>query len=328
MALVLLIGGGHAEAQEQLAVTEWGCDGALYRAAALHDLLALELTDVGAALGAEPTARVALRTDDCEAERGTLQIEVMRGPLVCRRAILLDGTDADSRARVAAVAIAELILATRAVSTSPREPAPAAPVEQAPVVLPAAPAAPVEVAPVLPATPESTVEDWRVQLAAAVGGAFFPAASAGLGSLRIGARLAAPPGWPWLFELSLQGGTGAGASAFGGTHIHRASLQAGVLVATRGDPVEIGGGVDLDVGMVWLSGRDQAGVDHEWIDPALVLSARATLSGRVAPSVALTVDARAGWTLVGAELRSDERTLVGAAGPMIALDVGASVDLF
>lgn len=319
MALVLLIGAGHADAQEQLALTEWGCDGRLYRADVLRDLLALELADVGAAIGSEPTAHVTLRTEDCDADQGTLEIEVMRGPVVSRRAILLDGADADSRARVAAVAIAELILATRGVSAPPpRMPAPA---EVAPAVLP-------DVRVTIPAPPEPTAEAWRLQLAAAVGGAFFPTASAGLGSLRVGARLAAPPEWPWLLELSLRGATGAGASSFGGTRVHQASLQLGALVATRGDPIEIGGGVELDLGVVWLGGVDEAGVDHEWVDPAVVLSARGALSGRVAPSVALTVDVRAGWTLVGAELRSGERTVVGAAGPMISLDVGASVDLF
>jgi hypothetical protein len=167
---------------------------------------------------------------------------------------------------------------------------------------------------------------WRVQLAASLGGAFFPVVSTGAGSLRVGAKLT-PPAWPVLFELAVLGATGIGATDHGETRAHRASLQVGGLVIARGDPVEVGGGIELGAGMAWVSGVDERGLRHEWLDPLVVLSARAALTGRVAPSVALTVDVRAGWTLVGVELWNTERALVGASGPMFALDVGATVDL-
>lgn len=317
--VLLLVLGGRAAAS--IVLESGGCDGLLYRADVLHDLLALE----GAFMDASgSTARVRLRSEDCSRERGVLEVEVVRGPNTRRRVVLLDGSDAESRARVAALVIAELVLATptgiRALD------------EQ----VASDPEAPTRVAQLAGLEADSSVrppeaaprEDaWRVQLGAAVGGAYFPDVSTGVGSLRVGARLAAPPNLPWIFELSLRGATGTSAQRTGEASIHRGSLQLGVLAFGRGEPVELGGGVELDVGMAWVSGRDESGTEYAWLDPVVLLSARGALTGWIAPAIAFLVDVRVGWVLLGTEVRAEERALIGASGPMFALEVGALLDL-
>lgn len=344
-----------AQEPERVVLADAACDDVLYSAEVLRRFLALELRDAGAVLVADSAegGRVVLTlsSSDCSATRGALLIMLARETHEHARAVALDGADGEARARLAAMAVAELLLATRPPpAASGSEPAEG--VERRSVDGDRAPdpasetasaGAPPEAASRLepPDAPDrepprgseaealpSDGDRWRIRPEVCAGVLVLPSTSTGLAQARLGARVSNDAA-PVTVSLAARGGSGMGSWNLGDARLHLLALDVALLLIARESPVAAGAGVEVSVGVAWSGATDEGGVAREWTDPFVTLSARGELVGTIASGVAATLGARAGWTALGVELRASSGAVIGGlTGGFLGIDIGLLFDAY
>lgn len=297
-----------ALAQSEAASPAGECIGGLYAADELRAHLAIELAAHAggheASRRAAADVRLEVRAEDCSLEEGRVDVEVEIASRGFRRSTstIVSGPDVRARSRMLALFVAELVRSGLAESSEPPRGERAA--AQAPEPEPA------------PARHTT----WSIGIACAA------TVFAGYGAGTLGGRVlvdwAPVRGVPLVLGLEAGGAGGVALDVLG-------PLTLGFVEAG----VSVGAGA-LDAGLVaaWasmggaaLSGTTPAGEHRSFGGPIVGVGARGALLLTLAAHVALMLEARVGWYVVGLEVTSEGRAIGGVGGPSLALVVGASL---
>ncbi len=285
-----------------LHVATPGCSDASFSVDALLRAVDLELRSQGDVVGHQPGApRLTLALLDCRGEHVRIALEDSAGTRTIVRDVDSIEVEPTTRARVIALATAELLQ---------RERMPWPPLRTAPVPLPTPPA------------PVERLDNWAALRVHA-------RAFSGSSSVWLGPELAYDRRLPGPFEMETRGSVAAtgGEDPLGRARLGLASITfAGFVVARPHPSVRIGFGPAIELGVGWASGTANAGaLAASGAAPLLAFAAESTLRARVHRQLWLTMSMRAGAAALGMYARAAERQVAGAQGPSLALATGLAI---
>lgn len=312
-AIIAATLGGPTLALAQEAETESReCTDGLYSADELRAHLALELTTHpihrSSAGGGVADVRLDVRAEDCTLEEGRVDVDVEIASRDFRRSasMVVSGPDVRARSRMLAIFTAELVRSGLAEST------------------PRAVDEPTAAEPPAPSLPDERVSPPRAwSLGIAVAGT----ALSGYGAAALGGRAFADwspiPDVPLVFGVDVGGAVGVALDVLGPVE-----AAYGELALSVGAGVVHGAIVSAwgSFGWATLSGQTMAGLPRAFDGPLAGVGVRGAMRVALAPPIALVLEARLGWYVVGLEVTREGRTVGGIGGPSIGVAVGVSVE--
>ncbi len=301
-----------ALADERIAVRTAGCSAASWRP--FFDQLAVELADDHVTIvaeGSDAALALQLDADACgpNAVRATLTA-TKDGAAPVSRTVPLDGVATDARARVLALAAAELLRAARALRPSAPEPKA---IELRVHFDPPASAPPPPPPPPPPARGFVLGATAEARVAPLVGSGFFGARFA----------FAAPIGPVLAFTADAGFGVARAHDVLGDVTSFFAGGAVGLALAAGPPGFRLHVGPKLEVDALGARGTALAGATGASLVAPVVLGlASATLHARVTPALLALVGFDAGVTLLGYRVDADQRTVGGLDGPILGLRIG------
>ena len=305
---------------ERISVSPSVCGDLPWASNAWADLLRVELAADGARTvvvpAGEPTPpdapRVRLEPDSCNASAHSATLTLEIGTERIERTVDLTQVEPRSRARVLALAAAELIHAARArlaLVGKSANPSPELSLR-------------IDVVTTANRVPEPPAVTNGFGLFGAAEGRAFAGGNAGLFGARAGARI---PLFSWS-ALIIDGGALAGSARdpLGDVDTTIASLGLGVLAVGGIREASFGVGPRVEAGLASFTGHAFAPVTAAATvsSPLVVFSMSATASFVIAGSWSGLVALDAGTTLYGYGARADGRHVSELAGPMLGTRVG------
>ncbi len=272
----------------------------------------IDITTLAEASNAE--MEVAIDALPCGADAETAVLTFTFGGTSRERNVRLADVDLVARARVLAIAMAELIRSSLAAAKA-----------KAPPPLPAPPPADVAV----PVRPEFTA---NAPARARMGSHFALALSgearafARVSPVLFGARIGAQGPLASWCALSVDGG-----ALFGVTHdalgdVDERLVSVGVNLMGKGgsESVEFGVGPRLELGVAWFHGsaRDPSTIASSASSPVVLFALTSFVSFAIKGAMSGLVAIDAGTSLFGYGARADDRQVAALDGPLLSLRIG------
>lgn len=300
------------------------CPALAWSGRAFVDLLRVELKadriDVTVDGSVQDAPILVTQPDGCtDAARGATLV-LRRGDQRSERHVDLADVPANAKARVLALAAADLLRAAFAAPVAPAQPPP--PMELHIVVDAPPPAPPRTIVVPAPPPPPPPPPARAFTLALAGEARSFPSANTGLFGAR--ATLAAPLGHYLVLGVDGDFGAGSARDALGDVSTLVVGGGVGVAFAAGPEALRFHLGPKLEVDWVRFSPNAALATTVASVADSVValLALSATMHVLVAGGVHALIGIDAGAALRGFEARADAHTVTGIVGPVLGLRVG------
>lgn len=321
-----IVGSRDASASPPVVRAETACPGLAWSGRAFVDLLRVELKadgiDVELDGSVQDTPTLAATPDVCTDAAHGASVVFRRGEQTLERHVDLTDVAGNARARVLALAAAELLReAFASPPTSTPTPPPNAPVRSVELHVVLDPSPPSAIAPSSrPVSPPAAAHAFTISLAGEARA--LPAGPAGLFGARAG--IAAPLGRTFVLSVDAAFGRGASRDVLGEVSAFVAGGSVGVAVAAGPDALRIHAGPRLEVAWAHVDAAAATLSTAAFsADSALaLLTLSATAHVLIGSGLHVLVGVDAGATLKGFEARADGRTVTGFVGPLLGVRIG------
>lgn len=333
-----LVGVTHVEearAEELLRVAPAACSAVPFDPAAFESLLGIELAESGVVIASAGRSTLFVDVVGCDPSGATPVTLTFSGPPARSRAVALGDVEPSVRARVLALAAAELV--TTSIATRPPadptpvvRPAPdAPPLSAPPMSAPVGPTLPAGSAPWSPPSAEPRaarpkMRSFTASLAFAMRG--FPLDDTSLMGLEL--RGSIKLAGPLRFRTAVLGLYARDVSDLGTAHLAGGAGAVGLSLGVRGDVAGFDVGPRLDVGGVLLEGHAAPGatlLSDDTAAPFVGLGLDAEADLWVSPGFLVVMGIEAGGALAGAEGNVGGVPVIGASGPYFGLRLGVGI---